>query len=163
MRPGRDAFTQCRVLGHAWWPVPDDAAWSTRRVWRHRLVLACERCGARRLDGIDAQGAVGGRQYDYPEGYSYTRDDTPSRHELRLAMLRPPSERKRPGGDPGAGAGAEPGATPAPGPEAEATPPPGPEAHPAEPEPEAAAADLDARRHHGVRRRAGPRRAARAG
>jgi len=93
---GSDVSAVCRTLGHAWYQAPDDAAWSSRRVWNFRLVLQCERCGTRRLDGIDAYGRVGSRQYDYAAGYSYPADAQPSRAELRLAMLRPPEDRARP-------------------------------------------------------------------
>ena len=87
-------FVKCRTLGHAWFDVPDDARWNSRRVWRYRLVLRCERCGMQRYDCIDAFGNVGQRHYDAPEGYSYARDETPTRSEFRLMMLKPPPRRK---------------------------------------------------------------------
>jgi hypothetical protein len=53
------------------------------------------RCGTDRFDGIDAYGGVGSRAYSYPEGYSYAKDETPSRAELRIIMLGPVGERRR--------------------------------------------------------------------
>jgi hypothetical protein len=101
-----DAFAGCRVLGHAWFETPDDAGWSSRRVWNHRMVLRCDRCGTARYDGIDARGDVGSRQYAYPDGYQYARGEAPSRSELRLAMLAPAAERRQrraPAGEGGEG------------------------------------------------------------
>jgi hypothetical protein len=48
-----------------------------------------------RTDGIDAFGHVGQRHYDPPDGYRYARDETPSRAEFRLMMLRPERRRRR--------------------------------------------------------------------
>lgn len=90
----RRALDSCRVLGHGWQVVPDDAAWSDRRVWNHRMVLRCFRCETVRYDGLDALGAVGHRHYVYPDSYRYPKDEVPSRGELRLRMLAPPGERR---------------------------------------------------------------------
>lgn len=91
----RKVLDRCRLLGHAWYETPDDAGWSSRRVWQHRMVLRCDRCGTVRYDGIDARGDIGSRHYVYPDSYRYPKDETPTRAELRLAMLAPPAERRR--------------------------------------------------------------------
>lgn len=90
-----DAFVVCRAIGHAWYEVPDDAQWSTRRVWRHRMVLQCERCDMRRFDGVDAFGNVGHRHYEPPNGYSYPKDNVPTRADFRLMMVKPKRKRRR--------------------------------------------------------------------
>jgi len=90
-----DPFVTCRVYGHAWFEVPDDAGWDPRKMFNHRIVLRCERCGGSRYDGIDSRGEVGARYYVMPEGYSYARDETPTRSALRLAMLRRPLEERQ--------------------------------------------------------------------
>lgn len=84
----QDDFIRCRAIGHAWFETPDDRAWSDMRVWRHCLVLRCERCGMERYDGIDARGEVGQRAYKRPEGYSYPKHETPTRAEFRMVMVR---------------------------------------------------------------------------
>jgi hypothetical protein len=84
----QDHFIRCRAIGHAWYEVPDDRQWSSSRVWRHCIVLRCERCGMTRYDGLDSRGEVGQRMYVRPEGYSYPLHETPTRAELRMVMVR---------------------------------------------------------------------------
>ncbi len=90
-------YTDCRVLGHAWYQIPDDARWSSRRVWQHRAVFKCDRCPTVRYDCLDWRGEVGQRHYLYPEDYQYdSAEERPSRADLRLAMIGAKRPRRRP-------------------------------------------------------------------
>jgi hypothetical protein len=53
-----------------------------------RLSLRCVRCTTERHDVIDHIGGVGQRRYIYAEDYRMTRDELPSREELRMSLFR---------------------------------------------------------------------------
>ena len=51
-------------------------------------VEVCDRCGAVRRRGIDANGNVATVQYLYPDGYSMPKDERPSKQELRAEWYK---------------------------------------------------------------------------
>lgn len=95
MTATHDDFVVCRSIGHAWDEVPDDRQRTDpfHMVWTYRICLRCVRCTTKRYDGINAQGDVGQREYRYPDGYKYAVNETPSRSEFRIMMVK--SRRRR--------------------------------------------------------------------
>lgn len=74
----------CRTLGHAWDQFyPDDMG---TPLYGWRLSLRCTRCRSERHDIVDQHGRINARRYIYVEGYHMSRDETPTRDELRAAM-----------------------------------------------------------------------------
>ena len=79
------AMLRCRTFGHAWDEFYPDNMGTPMFGWR--LSLRCMRCTAERHDIIDRIGAVGSRQYSYPDGYKLARDETPTREQMRLSLF----------------------------------------------------------------------------
>ena len=80
------AMLRCRTYGHAWDEFYPDNLGTPMFGWR--LSLRCARCTAERHDTIDHIGQVGSRRYIYPQDYQMTRDETPTREEMRLSLFR---------------------------------------------------------------------------
>ena|SRR5215467_4313861 len=80
-------YEKCRTWGHAW---EDFIPAGTKRPpgWGSRFSLRCVRCATERHDTIDSLGALSSRHYDYPDDYSMSRDETPTREQLRLDLLK---------------------------------------------------------------------------
>jgi hypothetical protein len=79
-------YERCRTWGHAW---EDFVPFGKRpQGWGMRFSLRCIRCTTERHDLIDTLGQLSSRQYVYPDDYSLAKDETPTRAELRLDLLR---------------------------------------------------------------------------
>jgi len=86
-------YEKCRTWGHAW---EDFIPMGKRPAnWGSRFSLRCERCHAERHDVIDGLGRLSTRHYDYPEDYRMSRDETPTREQLRLDLLKQLRGRRR--------------------------------------------------------------------
>ena len=79
-------YEKCRTWGHAW----EDFIPHGKRPsgWGSRFSLRCVRCATERHDVIDSIGQLSSRQYEYPEDYKLAKDETPTRAEFRLDLLR---------------------------------------------------------------------------
>lgn len=76
---------RCHVYGHAWDEFyPDDMGIP---LFGWRLSLRCTRCATERHDIVDGHGRLAQRRYIYPDDYRMAADETPTREELRQAML----------------------------------------------------------------------------
>jgi len=53
-----------------------------------RFTLLCTRCGMQRHDTIDSLGELSSRHYDQPDGYKLAADETPTRPQLRLDLIK---------------------------------------------------------------------------
>lgn len=80
-------YEKCRTWGHAWDTFTPPG---TKRPpgWGQRFSLRCERCTTERHDTIDSLGALSSRQYVYPDDYKMSKDETPTRDQLRLDLLK---------------------------------------------------------------------------
>lgn len=78
-------YEKCRTWGHAWEDFIPDKRGSG---WGSRFSLRCIRCATERHDVIDSLGELGSRQYIYPDDYKLARDETPTRAQLRLDLLK---------------------------------------------------------------------------
>lgn len=77
----RVQYEPCQRKHHSWYQGTDPD-------WTPAFGLAgeveiCDNCGAVRRRGIDALGRVATVQYIYPLGYSMSRNERPSKQELR--------------------------------------------------------------------------------
>lgn len=81
------AFGTCRLLGHAWHPVPSD--WVPQ--FGVPMTVRCERCDMERRDSCErGTGFVLARRYTYPLGYQFADiepDDRPNRNSFRALWL----------------------------------------------------------------------------
>jgi hypothetical protein len=85
-------YGDCRRLGHAWFDVPSDWQASMGVPCTYR----CERCGTERREQIGPNtGELIGRRYAYPEGYHYTRDETPTKDDFRRMFVEQMIRRQR--------------------------------------------------------------------
>jgi hypothetical protein len=74
-------FTECRTFGHAW-----TLAELNRENGAVALTLSCARCGTHRIDQASSRtGALYGRRYDHPDGY--TGVGRHSRNEYRQTLV----------------------------------------------------------------------------
>jgi len=82
----RFEYEKCRTWGHAW----EDFIPNGKRPqgWGMRFSLRCERCHTERHDVIDSIGELSQRQYVYPDDYRLSADETPTRAQLRLDLLK---------------------------------------------------------------------------
>lgn len=62
-----EQYLLCRDLGHAWAPYDVEVLRRPRQI---RRILKCRDCGAKRTQTLDADYAIEGNSYQYPEGYS---------------------------------------------------------------------------------------------
>jgi hypothetical protein len=86
------------ALGHAWYDVDDDGAWTTWRVFWNRDVAECERCRSRRYTCIDHHGFVVARWYARPTGWKErwgVGGGRPSGREIRVMMAQKRIESRR--------------------------------------------------------------------
>lgn len=89
----RDAFLECRRLGHAWYSASAShlSAAETGFYWD---VNACARCTADRTDlVVSGVGDVVSRKYRYPEGYEI--DESVTRSQLRVEWEKRRASRTR--------------------------------------------------------------------
>jgi hypothetical protein len=65
----RTSYLMCRrsVLGHPWEPIVDNQ--KRPADFGTRFTLLCPRCGTKRHDVRDWNGALITRQYEYPDDY----------------------------------------------------------------------------------------------
>jgi hypothetical protein len=79
-------YEKCRTWGHAW----EEFIPHGKRPpgWGMRFSLRCSRCGCERHDVIDSLGELSTRQYVYPDDYRMSADETPTRQQLRLDLLK---------------------------------------------------------------------------
>src|SRR5262245_38172750 len=79
-------YEKCRTWGHSW----DDFVPHGKRPsdWGQRFSLRCDRCGTERHDVIDSRGELSTRQYKHPDDYRMSADETPTRSQLRLDLLK---------------------------------------------------------------------------
>jgi hypothetical protein len=79
-------YEKCRTWGHAW----EDFIPHGKRPpdWGQRFSLRCLRCTMERHDVIDSLGQLSTRHYDPPADYSLAADETPTRAQLRLDLLK---------------------------------------------------------------------------
>lgn len=82
-----DEFLQCRNLGHAWSPLRAEFRSKERAYY---VAYLCSRCQTERYQWLDRRGGIVSGSYDYPDGYTHTRQGRISSHgraELRLEQL----------------------------------------------------------------------------
>lgn len=81
-------FLRCRAYGHSWDQIPSSLAAVPldRRMFFWYDVLRCVVCGTERYDGVDINGQVQNRSYNYPHGYqtSFTLTRSWARKELLM-------------------------------------------------------------------------------
>jgi hypothetical protein len=78
----------CRLLGHAWFPIPAEKA----TKYGDAMSFRCERCDTERHDDVGrGNGELYGRRYVYQDGYQHHWDDmftqSPTRSDFRMMML----------------------------------------------------------------------------
>lgn len=94
--PTEDDFIMCRTLRHAWDLLDEAISTEPSRVWKHYMWLRCTRCTTKRWDGIDVDGRVGSRKYEWPPGYRQTgTHEKLTQAEWRLVLMKRGRERRR--------------------------------------------------------------------
>lgn len=86
-----DEFLECRIH-HAWEIVRDPSVIPNRPHaihWANELWSKCARCGTMRLIRFNMLGhRVSGGVYLYPDGYSLSQDESPTKDQVRAEVVK---------------------------------------------------------------------------